>query len=117
MPLVPELFPSLTLMMKNIFFFRPSPVAKAWGRFWPNLDIPQYRESLSEEKKAELDKRAGKLSKRAIGHQLYKSSEFSWEVCAWHDVFGPILDDVTLRMWVFLFSFWPALFLASLTLA
>jgi hypothetical protein len=57
---------------------------------------------VTEEKKTELDERATKLSKRAVCNQLYKSSEFSWEVCAWHDVFGLILDDEGLRVLVHL---------------
>ncbi|GAM43803.1 hypothetical protein TCE0_060f18913 [Talaromyces pinophilus] len=73
-------------------------MAQSWARFCPNLNIPQYREPLSEEKKKELDQRADKLYKRAIGNQLYKSSEFSWEVSAWHDAFGLIMDDQGLRM-------------------
>ena len=55
---------------------------------------------MSKEKKTELDKRAARLYKRAIGNQLYKSSEFGWEVCAWHDVFGLVMDDKALRMFV-----------------
>lgn len=76
-------------------------MAQSWVRFCPNLNIPQYREPLSEEKKRELDQRATKLFKRAIGNQLYMSSEFSWEVCAWHDAFGLIMEDQGLRMSVY----------------
>jgi hypothetical protein len=77
-------------------------MAQKWARFCPNLDIPQYREPLSEEKKKELDQRTTKLAKRAICNQLYKSSEFGWEVCAWLDAFGLIMDDEGLRMYVYL---------------
>ncbi|UKZ53379.1 hypothetical protein TrVGV298_007171 [Trichoderma virens] len=30
--------------------------------------------------------------------QILKASEFSWEVCSWHDVFGLILDDEWFKM-------------------
>ena len=94
--MVPELFEGVSI--SRPVFFKTEPLAQQWGRFCPNLDIPQYREPLSEEKKTELDKRAAKLYKRAVTNQLYKSSEFGWEVCAWHDVFGLIMDDKALRM-------------------
>jgi hypothetical protein len=101
MPLVPEPFEKLSISRQSVFF-RSTPMAQSWARFCPNLNIPQYREPLSEEKKKELDQRADKLYKRAIGNQLYKSSEFSWEVSAWHDAFGLIMDDQGLRMSVYL---------------
>lgn len=103
MPLVPEPFEHLSVGTRPLFL-GIEPLAPKWGRFCPNLDIPQYREPLSTEKKTELDKRAAKLSKRAIVNQLYKSSEFGWEVCAWHDVFGLVMDDQALRMSVTLGS-------------
>ncbi|KAL1857448.1 hypothetical protein VTK73DRAFT_8093 [Phialemonium thermophilum] len=97
MPLVPEPFDQLCISRQSVFF-GSKPMAQSWARFCPNLNIPQHREPLSEEKKTELDQRASKLFKRAIANQLYKSSEFGWEVCAWHDVFGLIMDDERLRM-------------------
>jgi hypothetical protein len=99
MPLVPEPFDNLVISTQSVSI-RSRPIASAWGRFLPNLNIPQYMESLSEEKKTELDHRATRLSRRATGNHLYKSSEFSWEVCAWHNVFGLILDDEGLRVLV-----------------
>ena len=98
MPMVPEPFQQLSISLQSAFF-ETEPLAQKWGRFCPNLDIPQYREPLSKEKKTELDKRATKLYKRAITNQLYKASEFGWEVSAWHDVFGLIMDDKALRMY------------------
>jgi hypothetical protein len=97
MPLVPEPFENLCLSLQSVFF-GSSPMAQTYARFCPRLDIPEYREGLSEEKKTELNKRASRFAKRAIGNQLYKSSEFTWEVCTWRDVFGLILDDEGLRM-------------------
>jgi len=85
--------------------FGSEPISQTFARFCPNFDIPKYREPLSEEKKRELDRRASRFSKRAIGNQLYKASEFSWEVGTWHDVFGLIMDDEGLRMSVLLRSF------------
>lgn len=71
-----------------------------WGRFCPNLNIPQYRETLSDKKKTELDERTTKLLRRAIRNQVYKSSEFCWEVSAWNDVFGQLYDDERFLMLV-----------------
>ncbi len=101
MPLVPEPFEELCVPWQSVSFGF-SPVAQTFARFCPSFDIPEYQERLSEEKKTELDKRASRFSKRAIGNQLYKSSEFSWEVCTWRDVFGLIMDDEGLRMSVHL---------------
>lgn len=73
-------------------------LAQQWCRFCPSFDIPKYRETLSDDKKTELDRRTNKLVRRAITNHLYKSSEFCWEVGAWHDVFGLIFDDEGLTM-------------------
>jgi hypothetical protein len=73
-------------------------VSRTFTRFFPSLNIPEYREGLSEEKKTELDERARRFAERATSNERYNSSEFSWEVCAWRDVFGPIMDDEGLRM-------------------
>lgn len=97
MPLVPEPFENVSLSTQAVFA-KCTPMAKTWARFCPNLDIVQYREPLSEEKKTELDRRTDKLVRRACTNQLYKSSEFGWEVCSWFDVFGLIMDDRALRM-------------------
>lgn len=97
MPLVPEPFKLLSISRQSVAL-GSSPMAQSWCRFCPNLNIPQYRDSLSEREKRDLDQRATKLSRRAAINQHYKSSEFGWEVCAWHDVFGSILDDECLRM-------------------
>jgi hypothetical protein len=97
MPLVPEPFKNFSVSTQAVFVKCP-PMARTWARFCPNLDIVQYREPLSDEKKRELDRRANKLVRRACANQLYKSSEFGWEVCAWFDTFGLIMDDRALRM-------------------
>jgi len=102
MPLVPEPFESLAISRQAVFLRDDSTMAKTWARFCPNLNIPQYREPLSEKKKTELDQRASKLSMRTFRNQVDQSSEFGWEVCAWHDVFGLIIDDEGLRMSVHL---------------
>lgn len=101
MPLVPEPFEQLCVAWQSVRI-GGDPIAQTFARFYPSFNIPEYREGLSEEKKTELDKRASRFSKRAIGNQLYKSSEFSWEVCTWRDVFGLIMDDEGLRMSVHL---------------
>ena len=97
MPLVPEPFEDVNISTQAVLF-NSTPLAKTWARFCPNLDTVQYREPLSEEKKRELDRRASKLSRRACTNQLYKSSEFGWEVCSWFDTFGLIMDERVLRM-------------------
>jgi hypothetical protein len=63
-----------------------------------NLDIPQYREQLDDEKQNELDKRATLLYRRVIQNYCMDVSEFCWEADAWHAVFGPIRDDEAFRM-------------------
>ncbi|KAL2678708.1 hypothetical protein Neosp_009459 [[Neocosmospora] mangrovei] len=61
------------------------------------MDFGRYLLALSEEERAEKNQRAAKLLKRAKMNQAYKVSEFSWEICAWSDVFDLILDDEGLR--------------------
>ncbi len=97
MPLVPEPFSGVSISRQSLFF-RTKPMTGSWSPFCPNLDILQYRESLCDEKKTELEQRAVNLQKRAINNQIYKSSEFSWEVSAWNDVFGLLYDDQRFRM-------------------
>ncbi|KFZ02576.1 hypothetical protein V500_00121 [Pseudogymnoascus sp. VKM F-4518 (FW-2643)] len=92
MPLVPQPFSGVSISRQS-FFIGNRAVADSWSEFCPNLNIPQYRESLSEKKKTELDERSTKLLRRAICNQLYKSSEFCWEVSAWNDVFGQLYND------------------------
>lgn len=75
-------------------------MADTLSKFCPNLNIRQYRESLSDKKQTELEQRATKLYKRAIRNQLYKASEFCWEVSAWNDVFGLLYDDERFLMLV-----------------
>lgn len=101
MPLVPEPFKNVAISTQAVFLGTP-PMARAWARFCPNLNIVQYREALSEDKKTELDRRADKLVRRACANELYKSSEFGWEVCSWCDAFGLIMDDRALRMLAYL---------------
>lgn len=101
MPLVPEPFNNVSVSRQAVFPGTP-PMARTWARFCPNLNTVQYREALSEEKKTELDRRADKLARRACANQLYKSSEFGWEVCSWCDAFGLIMDDRALRMLAYL---------------
>ncbi|PKK40972.1 hypothetical protein CI102_15222, partial [Trichoderma harzianum] len=102
MPLVPEPFSSSiismgSLSMRNLFLGNKG-MPNLWAEFCPNLNIPQYRETLSKEKQEELDKRASKLKKRAISNHYYSSSEFSWEVSAWNDAFGLLYDDERFRI-------------------
>ncbi|KAL6816729.1 hypothetical protein V8C40DRAFT_77420 [Trichoderma camerunense] len=97
MPLVPEPFSSVTISRQSLFL-RSTVMAKVWAKFCPNLNIPQYRETLSKEKQEELDKRAYNLKKRAISNHYWSSSEFCWEVCSWNDVFGLLYDDERFRM-------------------
>ncbi|KAK4145487.1 uncharacterized protein C8A04DRAFT_10624, partial [Dichotomopilus funicola] len=105
MPLVPEPFESVVISRQAVSLGSDSTMAKTWARFCPNLNIPQYRETLSEEKKTELDQRATKLWRRSIRNHFQKSSEFRWEVCAWHDAFGLIMEDEGLRMSLTLVSY------------
>jgi hypothetical protein len=102
MPLVPQPFPEVSISRQSVFC-RSRPMADTWSKFCPNLNIGQYRESLSDEKKTELDERATKLHKRAIRNQVYKASEFCWEVSAWNDVFGLLYDDERFLMLVIFF--------------
>ncbi|KAM5358076.1 hypothetical protein ACJZ2D_015613 [Fusarium nematophilum] len=100
MPLVPQPFDRTIISRQSAFLgaYRGSPMAQEYCRFCPNLVFRQYLLAMSEEKRTELSQRASKLLKRASINHVYKSSEFSWEICAWNDVFGLILDDEGLRM-------------------
>lgn len=100
MPLVPQPFLEGS-RSRHPVFRGERPTAASFGKFCPNLDTTQYRESLSEKKKTELDQRAAKLCKRATCNQVYKASEFCWEVSAWKDVFGLLYDDERFLMLVF----------------
>ncbi|KAF4610405.1 hypothetical protein G7Y89_g15713 [Cudoniella acicularis] len=97
MPLVPQPFSGVAISRQSVFFGSRS-MADRWSKFCPNLNILQYIEPLSDKKKTELDQRAAKLYKRAIRNQLYKASEFCWEVSAWNDVFGLLYDDERFRV-------------------
>jgi hypothetical protein len=99
MPLVPQPFSEVSISRQSVFL-GSRPMADRLSKFCPNLNIPQYRESLSGKKKTELNERATKLYKRAIRNQLYKASEFCWEVSAWNDVFGLLYDDERFLMLV-----------------
>jgi len=102
MPLVPKPFKGVTISRQSVFG-GSKPMANAWCKFCPNLNIRQYRESLSEKKQTELDGRTTRLHKRAICNQIYKASEFCWEVSAWNDVFGLLYDDERFLMLVISF--------------
>ncbi len=97
MPLVPEPFEYHSIARQGVAFGTER-VAQTWCKFFPNFDSPEYRKGLSDEKKTELDQRASRLFKRSIRNQFHEASEFGWEVCTWHDVFGLIMDDESLRM-------------------
>ncbi|KAF4456893.1 hypothetical protein F53441_1104 [Fusarium austroafricanum] len=104
MPLVPKPFDEAIISRQSVFG-RPlglelggHPMASTWCRFCPNLNFVQYLQALTEEKETELYKRAFQLTKRSCINQHYKASEFSWEVFAWQDVFGLILNDEALRV-------------------
>jgi hypothetical protein len=73
-------------------------MAASFCGFSINLDIPQYREQLDNEKQNELDKRATLLFRRAVQNHSMNVSEFCWEADAWHTVFGLIRDDGAFRM-------------------
>jgi hypothetical protein len=96
-PLVPEPFKRLSISRRSAFF-RSLPIAASYCGFSINLNIPQYREQLDNDKQAELDKRADLLYQRAIENHCYNVSEFCWEADAWQLVFGPIRDDPVCRM-------------------
>ncbi|KAF7555567.1 hypothetical protein G7Z17_g2048 [Cylindrodendrum hubeiense] len=100
MPFVPEPFDHVTTSRESVNWgeYANSPMAKDFCRFCPTMDTKEYLQTLSEEKGSEVIKRGLKLRKRAAINCTYKSSEFSWEVCAWGDVFGLILDDEGMRM-------------------
>lgn len=106
MPLVPLTFRDLTISRQAAFFGHHIGASRAetWCRFCPNLNIPQYREPLSEEKKTQLDNRTAKLLRRAISNRAYPYSEFCWEDSAWPDIFSLIMDDEELRVLVELLS-------------
>lgn len=72
--------------------------AKAWKVFTPNLDVLKYKETLSKAQETKLHSRAANLAWRAAGAQSYDVSEFYWEVCAWHDIFGLILNEDEVRV-------------------
>lgn len=71
--------------------------AKSWNVFIPDLDVLKYKEALSKAQETKLHNRAANLAWRAVGAQFYHASEFYWEVCAWHDIFGLIHNDEKLR--------------------
>ncbi|KAI0544461.1 hypothetical protein F4679DRAFT_564670 [Xylaria curta] len=96
-PLVPEPFENV-LAMKQAVFFGSQRWASESCKFCPNLNILEYMKSMSDEQTKRLEERTENLQKRAIQHQFHESSEFGWEVSAWHDVFDAILDDETFRV-------------------
>ncbi|KAH6974206.1 hypothetical protein BKA56DRAFT_689582 [Ilyonectria sp. MPI-CAGE-AT-0026] len=100
MPLVRLPFKNLTISRQAVFLgcHTGASMTETWCRFSPNLNIMHYRESLSEEKKTQLDDRMPKLQRQAISNRLHSCSEFCGEVSAWRDVFGLIVDDKGLRM-------------------
>ncbi|KAL7946740.1 hypothetical protein V8C42DRAFT_318683 [Trichoderma barbatum] len=87
MPLVPEPFDRLKERDSL------SQIAKQRLRFYPVVDIAAYKKELRTEQIQTLGQRASRLCRRAKSMRSQESSKFSWEVCAWHDVFGLILDD------------------------
>ncbi|KAI1739461.1 hypothetical protein F4680DRAFT_421648 [Xylaria scruposa] len=97
MPLVPEPFEHVATS-KQAIALGSQCLAERWCKFCPNLDVSDYRESLSDEKREALNERTSRLEKRAVQNLSYESSEFKWEVLAWHDVFDTILDDEAFRV-------------------
>lgn len=97
MPLGPEAFENHLIARQGVVLDTER-IAKRFCKFFPTFDSPEYRKSLSDEKKTELDRRADRLFKRFIRNKLYEASEFGWEVCTWHDLFDLIMDDERLRM-------------------
>jgi hypothetical protein len=96
--MVPEKLDNLTVSRQGLFF-KSTPVAKRMCKFFPNLNIREYRERLSDAQKDELDKRAHILMKHAMQNQVEKVSEPSWEADVRSDVFGKIREDLRLRMY------------------
>lgn len=100
MPLVPQPFSEISISRQSVFMRSTRPMADLLSVFCPKLNIPQYRESLSQKKRTKLDERATTLNRRAIRNHLYQASEFCWEVSAWNDVFGLLYNDQRFLMLV-----------------
>ncbi|KAF2124637.1 hypothetical protein P153DRAFT_252837, partial [Dothidotthia symphoricarpi CBS 119687] len=96
-PLIPEPFHEVSMSRQRMMTHSPRTVRRPC-KFCPDLDVMRYSAQLSEEKNAELVHRADRLSRRAILNHHFEASEFNWEADAWHDVFGLIREDDTLRM-------------------
>ena len=111
MPLVPQPFPGVSISRQPLFTGGGGqPLPGGWARFCPNLNTREYRESLNDKKQHELDQRATALYRRAICNQVYKASEFCWEVSAWNDVFGLLYNDETFLMLVIWYLVHPGQF-------
>ncbi|KAL5087798.1 hypothetical protein Trisim1_007453 [Trichoderma cf. simile WF8] len=107
---VPDLVKDLALPRKRTMPLVPQPFsrvrerdqlsvkAKLCLRFLPVIRASKYQSTLSAQQVEIIKQRASKLYRRANNMKLQESSEFSWEVCAWHDVFGLILDDEWFKM-------------------
>lgn len=100
MPLVPRPFARVVRMRQRVFVPSLNSEMKTFIKFCPKLNIAEYQKTFSKAKKELLDVRASTLMKRSITNQLYKASEFCWEVSAWQDVFGLMYNDETFRMLV-----------------
>ncbi|KAI1120973.1 hypothetical protein F5Y10DRAFT_257328 [Nemania abortiva] len=92
LPLVPDAFEQVVVPVG------PDRWADRMGKFCPSFNVPEHWKSLSDEKRTILDDRARRLLLSASCNRVYESSEFGWEMLAWHHVFDAILEDETFRV-------------------
>lgn len=96
-PLIPEPFQHLSVSRQFAFLGSPTMAARHCG-FCIDLDIPNYREQLPQDKQDELDRKADLLLRRFIENHVFGVSEFGWEADVWSIVFGSIRDDPVCHM-------------------
>ncbi|CAK7216855.1 hypothetical protein SEUCBS140593_003004 [Sporothrix eucalyptigena] len=99
LPLEPEAFTNVSVFatIRDVAFTHTPPteasLAKFLCSFFPELDVSKYLASRSDAEQSDLNERSHWLANRATDNELSQVSEFRWEVCAWNDVFGKIMDD------------------------
>ncbi|CAK7207607.1 hypothetical protein SEUCBS139899_010417 [Sporothrix eucalyptigena] len=99
LPLEPEAFTNVSVFatIRDVAFTHTPPtgasLAKFLCSFFPELDVLKYLASRSDAEQSDLNERSHWLANRATDNELSQVSEFRWEVCAWNDVFGKIMDD------------------------
>ena len=94
---VPEMLDDLTVSRQGLFL-RSNFIAQTACKFFPDLDIPKYRERFDDAQKDELGKRAMTLERHAAQDRIDQASESSWEADVRSDIFGKIREDSRLRM-------------------